>query len=449
MTDNSAPNTTLADPRAESAVLGSILIDPDCIENLATSLHADDFWVERNQIIYAAMLNLHGAGRAIDFVTLIDALEGQGELETIGGPAYLTDLAGATPTSINAAHYAAIVFEHRLKRDLANAASIIARAAFDPTVASAAAINQAHAAIDAVAARQPNAGLVHIKEPVKLVVENVEAAQASGMLTNGIPTGFTMLDRLLGGLQRQDLIYVGGRPSMGKTALAINIAQNIANREQPVAFFSLEMSNEQLAERLLATNSKIDTHRLRIGQVHDEEWPELLEAANLLARIPLYVDDTPAATLFTIRSACHRLMAETGELALVVIDYIGLMSAAGRTENRQQEMSLISRSLKSLARELNVPILVVSQLSRALETRADKEPMLSDLRESGSLEQDADVVMFLYRDDYYNEASTEQNIAQVIVAKHRKGATGRVSLYFRKELTAFHDLEIVRTELEY
>lgn len=449
MTSDKAPNTTLADPGAERAVLGSILIDPGCIEHLAASLHADDFWLESNQAIYTAMLGLYGLGQPIDYVTMIDALENQGKLETVGGPAYLSDLIGGTPTSINAKHYAAIVCEHRIKRDLVNVAGLIAKAAFDPTVASAAAINQAHTAIDAVAARQPTPGLIHLKEPVKLVVENVEAAQANGMLTNGIPTGFAMLDNLLGGLQRQDLIYLGARPSMGKTSLALNIAQHVANRDQPIAFFSLEMSNEQLAQRLLATNSKIDSHRLRIGQMRDEEWPELLEAANYLARLPFYIDDTPSATLFTIRSACHRLMAETGKLALVVIDYIGLMATAGRQENRQQEMSLISRSLKSLARELDCPLLVVSQLSRALESRADKEPMLSDLRESGSLEQDADVVMFLYRDDYYNEASTEPNIAQVIVAKHRKGATGKISLYFRKELTSFHDLEVVRTELEY
>ena len=441
--------TVLADPGAERAVLGAILIDPTRLTELAARLQPADFWLEAHQVIYAAMLTLHQQQRPVDFVTLADALEQGGNFDQAGGPANLTDLVIHTPTSLHAEHYAAIVLEHRLKRDLVGAAERIARLAYDPGCSSSAAISQAQAALETVTARQPAPGLIHIKHPTAEVIDQVEAAAQAGVLTSGIPTGFTQLDRLLAGLQRQDLIYLGARPGMGKTSLALSIAQHVARQDQPVAVFSLEMSKEQLVQRLLATNARIDTQRIRLGQLHETEWAALLEAANFLHRLPLYLDDTPSATLFNLRASCHRLMAETGPLALVVVDYIQLMSAVGRQENRQQEISVISRGLKALAREIDAPLLVISQLSRALETRAEKQPVLSDLKESGSLEQDADVVLFLYRDDYYDEASTQPNLADVIVAKHRKGATGKVQLFFRKELTSFHDLVVERTELEY
>jgi replicative DNA helicase len=286
------------------------------------------------------------------------------------------------------------------------------------------------------------------------VVDRIDFLTRNKDTLMGVPTGFTMLDRLLGGMQKSDLIILAARPAMGKTSLAINVAQNAAKRYNArVAIFSLEMSNEQLAQRLLSMETGIDSHRLRLGQLHEEEWPILLEAANVLAGTNIFIDDTPAASVNEIRTKCRRLYAEHG-LDMVLIDYMQLMSGqggsgGGRNENRQQEISYISRSLKALARELNVPVIALSQLSRAVESRSDKRPMLSDLRESGSIEQDADVVLFIYRDDYYNEDSEQQNIADVIVAKHRHGSTGTVSLYFRKELTQFRDLEIQRTELDY
>ena len=268
----------------------------------------------------------------------------------------------------------------------------------------------------------------------------------------GVPTGFVLLDKMLGGFQKSDLIIVAGRPGMGKSSLGLSIAQNAAMRHNArVAVFSLEMSSEQVVQRLLAIETAIDSHRLRLGQIDEEEWPVLVDAANTLAGSKIFIDDTPGATMVEIRTKARRLYAEHG-IDLVLVDYMQLMSGGGsghRGENRQQEISFISRSLKGLARELNVPVIALSQLSRAVESRANNKPVLSDLRESGSIEQDSDVVIFVYREDYYNEETDRQNIADLMVAKHRHGTTGTVSLYFRKELTQFRDLELRREDLEY
>ena len=295
--------------------------------------------------------------------------------------------------------------------------------------------------------------LTPIRAIMSRVVDRIDFLSRNQDTLMGVPTGFTMLDRLLGGLQKSDLVILAARPAMGKTSFCLSIAQNAAKRHGTrVAFFSLEMSNDQLVQRLLAMETGIDSHRLRLGNIHEEEWPILLEAANMLANTHIFIDDTPAASVNDIRTKARRLYAEDG-IDLIIIDYMQLMTGqsggSGRNENRQQEISYISRSLKTLARELNVPVIALSQLSRAVESRSDKRPMLSDLRESGSIEQDADVVLFIYREDYYIEDTDRQNIADILVTKHRHGATGTVSLYFRKELTQFRDLEIQRTELEY
>jgi replicative DNA helicase len=313
-------------------------------------------------------------------------------------------------------------------------------------------INRAESLIFRVAESRIHRDLVPVRAIMPDVVDRISelTRNRDGMM--GVPSGFTQLDKILGGLQNSDLVILAGRPGMGKTSFALTIAQNAAKyHHQRVAVFSLEMSREQLVQRLLSMETGIDSHRLRQGNVRDEEeWNSLLEAANRLSSSPIHIDDTPAATINEIRTKARRLYAESG-IDLILIDYMQLMSGqtGSRTENRQQEISYISRSLKALARELNVPVLALSQLSRAVESRADKIPMLSDLRESGSIEQDADVVLFIYREDYYIEDTDRQNVADVIVSKHRHGMTGSVSLYFQKELTQFHDLALQRADLDY
>ncbi|MBK8046990.1 MAG: replicative DNA helicase [Anaerolineales bacterium] len=451
MSDSAPIKSIPANLEAEQAVLGSLLIDPDAIIKVANFLRSEDFFRERHSWLYEAMLALHERREPMDFVTVVDELERREQLEEIGGPAYITDLIGSTPTSLNVDHYARIVERTALLRRLISAAGQIAELAYDEGQEVDAVIDRAETLIFGVSEARIHRDLMPLRAIMGNVVDRIDFLTRNRDTLMGVPTGFTMLDRLLGGLQKSDLVILAARPAMGKTSLALNVALNAARRYSArVAIFSLEMSSDQLAQRLLSMETGIDSHRLRLGQVHEDEWPILLEAANLLANTSVFIDDTPAAAVNEIRTKCRRLYAEHG-LDLVLIDYMQLMSGqgTGRNENRQQEISYISRSLKSLARELNVPVIALSQLSRAVESRSDKRPMLSDLRESGSIEQDADVVLFIYRDDYYDENSEQQNIADVIVAKHRHGATGTVSLFFRKELTQFRDLEIQRTELEY
>lgn len=581
---------------AERAVLGSLLIDPDAIIKVASFLRPEDFFRERHAWLYDAMLALHDRREPLDFVTVVDELERREVLTEIGGPAYVTDLITGTPSALYVDHYARIVERTALLRRLITAAGHIAELAYDESQDVDEVVDKAESLIFGVSEARIHRDLMPIRAIMSNVVDHIDFLARNQDTLMGVPTGFTYLDRLLGGLQKSDLVILAARPSMGKTSLGLNVAQNAAKRYHArVAIFSLEMSNEQLVQRLLAMETGIDSHRLRLGQVHEDEWPILLEAANLLANTAIFIDDTPAATVGEIRTKCRRLYAEHG-LDMVLIDYMQLMSgqsASGRDANRQQEISYISRSLKALARELNVPVIALSQLSRAVESRSDKRPMLSDLRESGclagetpvflpeagrwvpirdlaglagfgvasldvatwrqevspvshafctgtkpvfrlatesgrklratanhkflassgwmrldrlasgdsiavsepatgttsdaamawdriiaiepdgvadvydltvpghhnfvadniivhnSIEQDADVVLFIYREDYYIEDSEKQNIADIIVAKHRHGSTGTVSLYFRKELTQFRDLETQRMDLEY
>ncbi len=441
-----------ANLEAERAVLGSLLIDPDAIIKVANFLRAEDFFRERHAWLYEAMLSLHERHEPLDYVTVIDELERHDRLEEVGGPAYITDLISGTPSAMYVDHYAHIVERTALRRRLISAAGQIAEIAYDDSQEVDTVVDKAESLIFGVSESLIHRDLMPIRAIMGDVVDHIDFLARNQDTLMGVPTGFTFLDRLLGGLQKSDLIILAARPAMGKTSLALNVAQNAAKRYGArVGVFSLEMSNEQLVQRLLSMETGIDSHRLRLGQVHDDEWPILLEAANLLANTAIFIDDTPAATVNEIRTKCRRLYAEHG-LDLVLIDYMQLMSGqsgGGREANRQQEISFISRSLKGLARELNVPVIALSQLSRAVEGRSDKRPMLSDLRESGSIEQDADVVLFIYREDYYIEDTDRQNIADVIVAKHRHGSTGTVSLFFRKELTQFRDLEVQRTELDY
>jgi replicative DNA helicase len=442
-----------ANIEAERAVLGALMIDPDALIKIANFLRAEDFYRERHGWIYDAMSTLNERHEPLDFVTLTDELERRGKLEDVGGPAYLTDLISSTPTAIYVDHYARIVERTAVLRRLISAAGKIAELAYDESQDVDEVVDRAEQIVFGVSESRIHRDLTPIRAVITNVVERIDFLTRNRNTLMGVPTGFVKLDEILGGMQKSDLVILAGRPGMGKTSFALSIALNAARRNNArVAVFSLEMSNEQLVQRLLSMETAIDSHRLRLGNIHEDEWPILLEGANMLAATPIFIDDTPAASVNDLRTKARRLYAEHG-LDMILIDYMQLMtgggSGGGRNENRQQEISYISRSLKSLARELNVPVIALSQLSRAVEARSDKRPMLSDLRESGSIEQDADVVLFIYREDYYVEESDRQNIADVMVAKHRHGSTGNVSLFFRKELTQFRDLEIQRTELDY
>ncbi len=648
--------TTPANVEAEQAVLGSLLIDPDAIIKVSTTLQDGDFYREPHQWIFRALLALHERREPADFVTLVDELERNEQLEEIGGPAYITQLINSTPTAIYVDHYARIVERTATLRRLIGAANQIAELAYDESHDVNEVVDRAEAIIFGVSESRIHRDLTPVARVLDEVVDQIDFLARNQNRMMGVPTGFILLDKMLGGFQKSDLIIVAGRPGMGKSSLGLSIAQNAARRyDARVAIFSLEMSSEQVVQRLLSIETAIDSHRLRMGQIDEEEWPILVEAANTLAGTNIFIDDTPSASVLEIRTKARRLYAERG-IDLIVVDYMQLMSGGGsgpRGENRQQEISFISRSLKGLARELNVPVIALSQLSRAVETRANNKPVLSDLRESGclsgdtlvylpelgmscpirelaqregfqiaaldqadggmvaarvsnafctgissvfrittkagrtiratanhkflteygwkrldklcveeyiattdasslrtvapesersagnsvelpllpagltaslqtgevtgaprgrlqedeckatsfvvssaaasektiasevhwdqvvqiradgveevydltvpayhnfaansfivhnSIEQDADVVIFVYREDYYNEESEQQNIADLMVAKHRHGTTGTVSLYFRKELTQFRDLELRREDLDY
>lgn len=436
-----------ANPEAEEAVLGSILIDPDAIIKVAPTLRAEDFYLEKHRWIYQAALDLYERRQPPDFITICDELERRGQLQEVGGPAYITELINAVPTAFHVEHYASIVERTSVLRRLISAAGQIAQLAYEDKGEIDEIVDRAEEIVFGVSEHRLQRFLVPIRQVMNDVITRIDyLASHQGELL-GVPTGFRLLDKLLGGFQKSDLIILAARPSVGKTSLALNIAANAAKRYgQRVAFFSLEMSAEQLVQRLLAAETGIDQQRLRLGQIREEEWPLLMEAAGALSNTMMFIDDTPALSALELRTKARRIHAEHG-LDFIVVDYLQLMRGDARAENRVQEISYISRALKWLARELNVPVLALSQLSRAVESRPDKRPMLSDLRESGSIEQDADVVLFIYREDMYDEDTDRQNIADVIVAKHRNGPTGVVSLYFKKELTQFLELELHREEL--
>ncbi|MFZ2357833.1 MAG: replicative DNA helicase [Anaerolineae bacterium] len=439
-----------ANPEAEQAVLGSILIDPDAVIRVAAFLKADDFYQEKNGWIYQAILDLHERREPADFLTVTDELERRRQLDEVGGPAYVMDLINAVPTAIHVEHYARIVERTSVLRKLIRAAGQIAQIAYEETTEDIGeVVDRAEQIIFTVAERRAQRDLVSVRALMGGVVDRIDFLYHHRGEILGVPTGFKLLDKMLGGLQKSDLIILAARPGFGKTSLAISLAQNAARKYgKRIAVFSLEMSNEQLVQRMLAAETGIDSQRLRLGDIQgEEEWHKLMEAAGALSEAPIFIDDTPAVSAMELRTKARRLYAEH-DLDLIVVDYLQLMQGDRRSENRVQEISAISRGLKGLARELNIPVLALSQLSRAVESRQDKRPILSDLRESGSIEQDADVVMFIYREEMYNEETDRQNIADLIVAKHRNGPTGSVALYFRKELTQFRDLELRREELE-
>lgn len=433
---------------AEEAVLGSLLIDPDAMLHIASFLNAKDFFQKRHQWIYEAIASLHDRKEPTDLVTLTDELSRRNQLEDIGGPIFLTDLINATPTSIHVEYYARIIERTAVLRRLIDGATKIAKLAYDDTENVKEIIDRAESIIFGVSEQRTDKDLAPIRDALDTYYDRVEyLSQHQGEIV-GIPTNLRDLDKLLGGMQRSDLLILAGRPGMGKTSLALSIALQAARKwDKRIAVFSLEMSDEQLVQRLLSGETGIDSQRLRLGHIQEHEWSVLVQATTLLANTSIFLDDTPAISVMDLRTKARRLEAEHG-LDLIIVDYLQLMRGT-RSENRQQEISFISRSLKELARELRVPVLALSQLSRAVESRHDKRPMLSDLRESGSIEQDADVVMFVYRDEVYNKDTEFPGVAEVIVAKHRSGPVGTFQVFFKKELTQFVDMETRTQPLDY
>ncbi|MFB3163760.1 replicative DNA helicase [Neobacillus sp. 179-C4.2 HS] len=427
---------------AEQAVLGAIFLEPSALTVASEILIPEDFYRASHQKIFNAMLKLNDEGKVVDLVTVTEELAAAKLIEDTGGVSYLSELASSVPTAANIEYYARIVEEKSLLRRLIRTATEIASDGYSREDEVEALLSEAEKNILAVAQRK-NAGAFHnIKDVLVRTYDNIEQMhQRAGEIT-GLETGFIELDRMTAGFQRNDLIIVGARPSVGKTAFALNIAQNVAHKTgENIAIFSLEMGAEQLVMRLLCAEGNIDAQRLRTGSLTDDDWGKLTMAMGSLSNSGIFIDDTPGVRISDIRSKCRRLKQEHG-LGMILIDYLQLILGSGRAgENRQQEVSEISRSLKQLARELQVPVIALSQLSRGVEQRQDKRPMMSDIRESGSIEQDADIVAFLYRDDYYDKESENKNIIEIIIAKQRNGPTGTVSLAFVKEYNKFVNLE--------
>ncbi len=442
--DQMAPHSV----EAEEAVLGSILINPDALFDVAAFLQADDFFIVRNAWVWEAIVRLQERNEQIDYITLIEELRQQDRLDEIGGPAYITYLINHTPSSIYTETYGRIVERAAIRRRMLNAASSIARLAHEEDADINDVIDQSEAALFAVTERRLRKELVPIRNAVVDYFDRIEYLYSHQEESLGVPSGFNDLDQLLGGFQKSDLLIVAGRPGMGKTSWLLSAALNAARHAKArVAIFSMEMSNEQIVQRLVSSETGINTQQLRLGKLDDREWALFVEATGNLGKLRVYLDDTPALTPLQLRAKSRRLYSEHG-LDLIIVDYLQLMSSGtGRNENRVQEISFISRNLKEIARELNTPVLAAAQLSRAVEQRQDKHPQLSDLRESGSIEQDADVVMFIYRDEVYNENTERPNQADILVAKHRNGPTGTVSLFFRKELTQFANLSRTGVDL--
>jgi len=423
---------------AEDAVIGSILINPMTYYDVAAFLKVEDFFIRRNGWIWETFQRLHERGIPIDILTVSEELDAQGRLNEAGGIPYLSTLANNIPTTLHAEAYGRIVEETSIRRRMLEAANQIARLAYNEGTSLEAAMDDAAKAIFGVSEDRVRSDLQPISDVIKDYNTHLAMLAARSDEIFGVPTGFTDLDRILIGLQPSDFILVAGRPGQGKTGFLITVAKNAAQKFQKhVAIFSLEMSNDQLVQRLVAQETGIDSQRLRTGKLDDNEWDLFYAACDSLTKTRIFLDDTPAITPMQLRTKCRRLHLEY-RLDLIIVDYLQLMSSGRRIDNRVQEVSEISRYLKVLARELNVPVLAAAQLSRAVEQRADKTPVLSDLRESGSLEQDADVVMFIYRPDQY-EKEAMPNVAKIIVSKHRNGPTGSVELVFLSRLAKFEN----------
>lgn len=433
---------------AEQAVLGAILLQSEAMITAMERVQPEDFYDASHQLIYEAMIQLGEENQPVDLVTLTSRLQDKGQLEDVGGVSYLAKLAHAVPTAANVEYYAQIIEEKSMLRRLIRTATQIVSEGYSGGEDVAGMLSDAERRILEISNRRTGSGFIAIRDVLMEVFERVEVLHQQSGSTTGIPTGFVDLDKMTNGFQRSDLIIVAARPSVGKTAFALNIAQNVAVRaNETVAIFSLEMSAPQLVNRMICAEANLDANLMRTGDFKtDEDWAKLTMGIASLAEAEIYIDDTPGITVADIRSKCRRLKKEKG-LGMIVIDYLQLIQGRGKAgENRQQEVSEISRTLKQIARELMVPVIALSQLSRGVEQRQDKRPMMSDLRESGSIEQDADIVAFLYRDDYYNQETEKKNIIEIIIAKQRNGPVGTVELVFLKNFNKFVNYERTHSE---
>lgn len=426
---------------AEQAVLGAILLDQDKLILVGDFIKADDFYFRNHEIIYDAMVDLYDRATPIDTVTVHQYLSDKNLLDEAGGAVYLADLGNNVPFLENIEHYGRIIEEKSILRKLIQAATTIAQTGYSGDNEVAELLDSAERKIFEVSQRKVGKAFAQIKDVLPETVDRIEKLSKERGKVTGIPTGYSELDRMTSGFQKSDLIIIAARPSVGKTAFALNIAQNIGvHTEETVAIFSLEMSKEQLVQRMLSAESHVDSQRLRTGQLLDDEWPRLTQGMSQLSKAKIFIDDSAMMTVMEMRAKLRRLQSEHG-LGIVIIDYLQLMHSHRRSENRQQEISEISRGLKALARELNVPVIALSQLSRSIEQRSNKKPLLSDIRESGSIEQDADIVGFLSREDYQNDEAEENKIVEVIIAKHRNGPIGEIKLLFLKEINRFVNLD--------
>jgi len=424
---------------AELSVLGAMMLKKEAVTQAIELLRSDEFYRQAHRVVFEAMESLVREGEPVDIVTVTESLRKSGLLEQVGGITFLANLTNSVPSTANLAHYAKIVKEKAILRSLIDVSTEIAGMAYEGSEDIAVQLDGAEQKILAIAGGRTTGAFTPIKDVVFDAVDRVnQLAQSKGGIT-GLSTGLATLDSVTRGLQKSDLIIVAARPAMGKTAFVLNLATHVALQGGTVAFFSLEMPREQLMHRIFCAEGQIDATHLARGELDEEEWSRLVKVADRMIKTNLYFDDTSSTTVMDIRTRARRLKAERG-LDLIAIDYLQLIQAPGRAENRTLAVAEMTRSLKVLARELSVPIIVLSQLSRATEGRSDKRPMLSDLRESGSIEQDADIVMFLYREDYYNQDTENANITELSIAKHRNGATDTVKMFFQKEYTRFRDL---------
>ena len=425
---------------AERSVLGVMLLDKDTIPKVIQIIDRPEiFYSDIHRIIYGGILKLFDANKPVDLITLREEFRKQNSLEKVGGSSYLVDLINSVITTANVEYYANIIKEKYILRDLLKASYEITNLSYEGTLDLEVVLDRAQSLIFSVTQSVSRTSFSHIKDVLTGTFEHIEAAYHKQEIITGIPTGFTELDRLTTGLQNSDLVVIAGRPSMGKTALAMNIVQHAAIEAGiPCLIFSLESAKEQLVERMLGTEARVDSHKLRTGFLSEDDWSKLTDAAGRLAEAPVYIDDAPNISVMELRAKARRLKAEQ-DINLVVVDYLQLMAGDRRAENRQQQISEISRSLKGLAKELNIPVIALSQLSRAVEQRVDKRPLLSDLRESGAIEQDADLVISLYREHYYSHQAEDEGMAEVIINKQRRGPIDKMKLTFIGEYTRFEN----------
>ena len=440
-------NVPPQDIEAEQAVLGAIFLDADALVEAMAVIEPQDFYRRAHQIVFRSMIALNDRNENIDIITLKSQIESENTLEDVGGISYLTELSQVTPTASGVAHYAKIVKDKSTLRELIQAATKIVKEGYSQEGSVEEIVEAAEKGILNVSEKRNSTGFQAIADVLNSTMENIDRLSQQNEEITGLPTGYPELDKMTAGLQPEELIILAARPAVGKTAFALNIAQNIGTRtDRSVAIFSLEMGAESLVNRMLCAEGTIEASHLRTGQLTEEEWHHLIMAMGSLSRTSIFIDDTPGIKVSEIRARCRRLAQEKGNLGLILIDYLQLIEGSGR-ESRQQEVSEISRQLKKLAKELKVPVIALSQLSRSVEQRQDKRPVLSDIRESGSIEQDADIVAFLYREDYYQRQGTEEDkneeeqavddVIEVIIEKNRSGARGTVELLFKKEYNKF------------